>query len=423
MDPIFSRSPDSEIPPIITPILHNYRNVRKNINTITLDKQLGKGSFGTVYLCHDENNNKLAVKCIKTKDYGVPSLSEASIMSVIRHPNISMALKIHATPQKLYIVQELAISDLRVYRLNNNISEDLCCEWIHMMLQGVSCLHRYNIIHGDIKAGNILVYSGNRIKISDFTLSTDEKWPNKHKPCTPTHRPLEVWLGYEWNKSVDIWSLGCTIFELIYGKSLFISQGTDQSINAIIDWYNYLPVKHKHYELNTKHRVCCFHYSFNLPDSFNTSIHINKLILSMLMVNSKRPSIEVFLNNALFSSYSIIPSTIITSTPTFLPIKKETKIRKYLSKFNKDSISLELAYDLYSRLIGLINVDDKIKMVTCSWISHKIIKRQNIALNILPFELYEILQMERTICDHLSYRLWCKSPRVIFRENKTIKSF
>ncbi len=179
MDHIFSRSPDSEIPPIITPILHNYRNVRKNINTITLDKQLGKGSFGTVYLCHDENNNKLAVKCIKTKDYGVPSLSEASIMSVIRHPNISMALKIHATPQKLYIVQELAISDLRVYRLNNNISEDLCCEWIHMMLQGVSCLHRYNIIHGDIKAGNILVYSGNRIKISDFTLSTDEKWPNK----------------------------------------------------------------------------------------------------------------------------------------------------------------------------------------------------------------------------------------------------
>ena len=177
----YSRSPDSEIPPIVTPILYNYTNNKRGINTITLDKQLGKGAYGTVYSCHDENDIELAVKCIKTKKFGVPCLIEASIMSVIHHPNLTKALKIHSTPQKLYIVQEIAVSDLRAYRMNSDmISENICCKWIQMMLQGISCLHRYGIIHGDIKASNILVYQNDSIKISDFTLSTDERWSNNY---------------------------------------------------------------------------------------------------------------------------------------------------------------------------------------------------------------------------------------------------
>ena len=416
---VFSRSPESEIPPIITPILYNLDKKRKGINTITLGKPLGKGGYGTVYLCRDENDEELAVKCIKTKDFGIPSLIEASIMSVIQHPNLAKALKIHSIPQKLYIVQELAISDLRIYRMNNDIPLNICYQWTHGIAQGLSCLHRHGIIHGDLKASNILVYPGNKIKVSDFTMSTNKKWTNNYRPCTTTHRPLEVWLDHKWNQSVDIWSFGCTIFEMVYGKKLFVSQNRDASINALIDWYSYLPHQYQSTELHVSYREA-FHYSFSLPDSFNISLPINSLILSMIVIDpSSRPSIEDILKNELFNGYPTVPSMIISTPVTVLLPKTETKVRKNLGSILTNKRSIELAYDLYSRLTGMINANDKIKLTTCAWIAHKMVERENIPFGIIPFELHEILQMERIICNYLSYRLYCKSSQVVFREKKS----
>ena len=195
----FSRSPDFKIPSPIIPSLFN-NSAKKNITTITLDKQLGKGAYGTVYLCTDENDQELAVKCIKTRDFGTPCLTEASVMSVIQHANITKALKIHSTFDTLYIVQELAVSDLRNYRKDNNMLEQDIIHFTHQIAQGISCLHKYNIIHGDIKASNILVFANNIVKLSDFTLSTNEAWKNTYRPCTSPHSPLEVWLNEKWDK-------------------------------------------------------------------------------------------------------------------------------------------------------------------------------------------------------------------------------
>jgi serine/threonine protein kinase len=415
----FSRSPESEIPPIVTPVLYNLQTKQKGVSTITLDKQLGKGGYGTVYLCRNENNEELAVKCIKTKDFGIPSLIEASIMSVTQHPNLAQALKIHSTPQKLYIVQELAISDLRVYRLNNQISEELCYHWVYDIAQGLSCLHRHNLIHGDLKASNILIYNGNKIKITDFTLSTNKKWNNNYRPCTPTHRPLEVWLGDKWDESVDIWAFGCTIFEIVYGATLFVNQNRDASINALIDWYNYLPRQYRSPDFSISKREV-FHYTFSLPTSFNISNPQNSLILSTLIISPKgRPTIDEIMKNEIFTGRSTVPSTNISTPVTVLLPKTEAKVRKSLTNILTNKCTIELAYDLYTRLTGMINANDKIKLITCAWIAHKMVERENISLALLPFELHEILQMERIICNYLSYRLYCKSTQVVFRENKT----
>ena len=338
-------------------------------------------------------------------------------MSVTHHPNLSKALKIHSTPEKLYIVQELAISDLRVYRQQHDIPEELSYRWIHMIAQGISCLHKHDIIHRDIKASNILVYPDNRIKLTDFTLSTNANWKNDYRPCTPTHRPLEVWLDNSWDKSIDVWAFGCTIFELIHGKTLFVSQSKDAFINALIDWYKYLPPQYKYAEICVNYRDI-FHYSFSLPDSFNISSDINSLILSMLIVDSNRPPIDTILKNELFISYPTVPSMVISTPVTVLLPKTETELRKNLSNVLSDNITVELGYSLYSRVVGMINANDRIKMITCAWIAHKMVHRENISLTILPCELHEVLQMERSICNFLSYRLYCKTTQVIFRDKK-----
>jgi hypothetical protein len=107
---------------------------------------------------------------------------------------------------------------------------------------------------------------------------------------------------------------------------------------------------------------------------------------------------------------------IISAPVTILLPKTEAKVRKTLSDILSNNITIELAYDLYSRLTGMINANDKIKLTTCAWIAHKMVERENISVDKLSFELHEILQMERIICNYLSYRLYCKSSQVVFRD-------
>lgn len=406
----YSRSPENEIPPIVTPTLDPISKTRTT-NVITLDRILGKGGYGTVYLCFDQDNQEMAVKSIETKNYGVPSLMEASIMSSLSHPYLSSAIKIHSTPSKLYIVQELAISDLKKYRIDNLVPDELCCKWIHMIGQGIKALHQNNLVHGDIKCSNILVYRTEIVKLSDFTLSTNLKWSKKYNPCTITHRPLEVLLGQDWGKPMDIWAFGCTVFELIYNKLLFVSQPKNACINAIIDWNRYLPVPFKSaLTINFKD---VFHYSFSLPTSFNISDPINHLILSMLRPNpSDRPTIDAVLKNIVFDGYSMSPYSIISFPSSELNKRTQNKVKKKINNILFNEIERHIGFEIYLKTVGMINANDTIKLETCCWISYKLVYRKNLNISILSFELFEILQMEREICNYLSYRFLSKTNQV-----------
>jgi len=122
--------------------------------------------------------------------------------------------------------------------------------------------------------------------------------------------------------------------------------------------------------------------------------------------------------NDMFTGYTVAPSMIINTPVTTLPSKTVETVRKSLGVILNNNITIDLAYDLYSRLAGLINANDRIKMVTCAWIANKMVEKNNMSLHLIPFDLHEILQMERSICDYLSYRLYCKSIKVSFKEKE-----
>lgn len=205
---------------------------------VKLDKKiLGKGSYGEVFLSIDTRNNKeLAVKKCGIGKSGIPNLMESYIMSSLVHPHLNGANKVVASESNLYIVQERAEMDLGKklrspeYRSATMITLDKIKSWCHSIAQAVACLHSNDIIHADIKGSNVLLFNDENVKLTDFTLST-KKWRKddrfKHTVCTYTHRPPECFLKSEWDESLDIWSLGCTFYEIAYGKLLFPYQGKD----------------------------------------------------------------------------------------------------------------------------------------------------------------------------------------------------
>lgn len=135
------------------------------------------------------------------------------------------------------------------------------------------------------------------------------------------------------------------------------------------------------------------------------------VLLCLAPKSTDRPSIDNILLNKLFQKYCIIPCMKITPPTTVLLPKTNQKLRTLLSSILHDDPTIDLSLNIYSRILGMINANDRIKLITCAWIAHKIIHRDTIQIGILHTEMSEIseiseiLEMERAICNYLSYRL------------------
>ena len=129
------------------------------------------------------------------------------------------------------------MADLKTYRRQNPfIPRCRLVTWFHAIIQALDVLHKNDVIHGDVKASNILIYENMGIKLSDFNLSMKKNWQPNCGLYTKTHRPYETWVHSTFNENTDLWALGCTFIELLQSSNLFPLQDTTASINAILDW-------------------------------------------------------------------------------------------------------------------------------------------------------------------------------------------
>ena len=319
------------------------------------DKLIGQGSYGTVYIGEDENNKQVAVKCCDLDNSGIPNILETSIMATMSHPYLNKALRIHASDSKLYIIQDLAVTDLAQYtrreKSNHKPNIDKLRHWCYCLSQAVSSLHDNNIIHADIKASNILLYEDGSIRLTDYTLAT-KKWNHDekftHNVCTCTHRPLECLMKKSWDESLDIWSLGCTFYEIAYGELLFPYQGAleinkqknkdskirlrQRSVNAILDWSKRTTTS---YELNLLD-IKSFpinHISFSMCDDFYNEemSYFNDLLYKILIVNpADRPIIKQIISHSFFHNMKPPVYLTIKRPLNKISISEHARITRYI---------------------------------------------------------------------------------------------
>lgn len=209
-------------------------------------KIIGTGAYGQIFSC-----NGTAIKVVPNdKDIGV-SLIELYIMKNIDHKFLTKASSITCCPKKTQIHQEQAMFDLRQYYKKNNITDENYNNWKNQILSGINCLHQHGIIHGDIKCSNVLLFKDNTVKLTDFSLSMFKEYIDvkitdwSHSTiddviCTPSHRPPEIWLQRNWNNRVDIWSFGCTLFELKNKTYLFPGDTEKEIYNYFYNKKEYL---------------------------------------------------------------------------------------------------------------------------------------------------------------------------------------
>ena len=100
---------------------------------------------------------------------------------------------------------------------NAKIPNEQIKKYIKEIIKGLNYLHSKNMIHRGIKPQNLLLDSNNNVKIGDFGMynilihiNTQEKLPYQ----MPYYESPEICQGRYFNKSADIWALGCVLYEL-----------------------------------------------------------------------------------------------------------------------------------------------------------------------------------------------------------------
>jgi serine/threonine protein kinase len=194
-------------------------------------KIIGSGSYGKVFLAKNKIDHKYyAIKHMKKKNLykSLKSLkgiyNEIDIQSRINHPNIVKLFYVKENNDAFDLVMEYAtFGNLFFYiKRKSYLLEEESFKYFMQVVKAVHFLHKNDLIHRDIKPENILMFEDNVVKLCDFGWCARLDGGQRITFCgTVEYMSPEMVNKEEYNKEIDVWSLGILLYEMIHGHSPF----------------------------------------------------------------------------------------------------------------------------------------------------------------------------------------------------------
>ena len=223
-------------------------SIKINTEEYEIIKQLGKGGFGEVYLVSNKKDNKkYAVKKIVINNLAEDKIkgieNEAIILSSISSEHIVKYYDSFMDSHCFYILMEYCENDLKKFinehkGKNEFLDENIIYNIVLEICLGIKEIHKHNLIHRDLKPENIFINKDNKIKIGDFGISKQLNINQKYAFSaigTNYYMAPEIIKGEKYNNKIDIWALGCIIYELFTFNICFESESLLGLVNAILE--------------------------------------------------------------------------------------------------------------------------------------------------------------------------------------------
>ena len=204
-----------------------------------IGKELGRGSFGKVYVAKDSHGKEYALKKIRlhqalTRYDATCIINEIKVASIHSCKYLMKAKDVFVEDRELCLVTQLGrrgdLSELikRRRRLRMPIDEGTIWNYLLQMLIALEYLHKYGIIHRDVKSMNIFLQPGGEILLGDFGISKIlPTWNMSGGKLTDTIIGTPLYMGPEmvmsrkYGYKVDVWSLGCVLWEMMSLEKAF----------------------------------------------------------------------------------------------------------------------------------------------------------------------------------------------------------
>lgn len=209
---------------------------------------VGSGAYGQVCSATDSQHNaKVAIKKLarpfQSAVHAKRTYRELRMLKHMNHENIIGLLDVFHPGgntldsfQQVYMVTHLMGADLNNIIRTQRLSDDHVQFLVYQILRGLKYIHSAGIIHRDLKPSNIAVNEDCELKILDFGLARPTENEMTGYVATRWYRAPEIMLNWmHYNQTVDIWSVGCIMAELLTSRTLF--PGTDHihQLNLIME--------------------------------------------------------------------------------------------------------------------------------------------------------------------------------------------
>ena len=212
---------------------------------------IGKGAYGIVWKAIDKRTKesvalKKVFEAFQNETDAQRTFREVVILLNLKnHENIIKIIDVIKAENKkdIYLVFEFMQSDVHSVIKSGILKSEHKQFIIYQILKAIKYLHSGGIFHRDLKPSNVLINSDCYIKICDFglarSIATEEEANDAimtEYVATRWYRAPEIVFGSRtYNKSVDMWSIGCILGELINGNPLFPGKSTMGQIQCIVE--------------------------------------------------------------------------------------------------------------------------------------------------------------------------------------------
>jgi dual specificity protein kinase YAK1 len=277
--------------------------------------KIGDGKICTVYLCSKlKTNTKYAVKVIEDKylECGIYEFNSLKSMQ-----NINNSIKVYENyiynNKYCFVLEYIDLTLENVINFDKYLDIYLIKQICKQLLEYLNSIHTF-IIHTDIKPDNILFNKYNlSVKLIDYGNAnnlSEIKQNYTYEPQVINYKSPEIIMGLPYHQSIDIWSLGCVIIELVTKEQLF-NKSTDNfdHLKNIIELFGY-PSNYLIEKMNINKRNKFFYKKKNkyiINESLLKTVYsgvfdtyIKKNCMSKIINTSE---IKELNNNKLFNSF------------------------------------------------------------------------------------------------------------------------
>ncbi len=204
-------------------------DTKPTLGRYEIQKELGRGAMGTVYLGKDPKINRLvAIKTIRFDEVESELLEEtkkrffreAEAAGALSHPNIVTIFDVGEDYDVAYVAMELLDgADLSTYiSRENRLPVKETMRIVRAVAEGLDFAHDKGVVHRDIKPANIMLQKNGEVKIADFGIARVMASSNTQTGVvlgTPSYMSPEQVLGSKVDGRSDLFSLGAVLYELL----------------------------------------------------------------------------------------------------------------------------------------------------------------------------------------------------------------